>query len=266
MSIFARPSRVRGVLAAVQQGVLSRPVYTEDQLHAAIGEVAARFVLGENGYSTAFGGEIVIAAPFKVRAPVIIPPRCTFLTIRGLPGAGLVADDADQGVLFRVQAPHVTLERVLAFYASEGGTPSAWFNTFVQADPGQSVDGVTFAPQHLRVLDCRCFTDRLFVDASGGDAAGAVLERNYVNAPNGTHDACVVLDSERQCVIRNDLDDGGGDSVTIGANAEGCDVSGNDLGGGDVTSTASLGSNRVWSNTRTGTLALHGTDSAGGNT
>ena len=246
-----------------------RYVRSEEELLYAIGEIAARFdaiLFGDVALLTAGGGKIVLADAFTLSAKVVIPPKCVLLTIEALPGAMLLPSVADQGVVFEVQAPSVTFRNVWAYASTKNGEIS-YFNTFIEAiDSGESYLGAGLNPRTIRAIDCVALCDRLFVDSSAGTADNAYLSGCTVNAPNATHDACVVFASKHCAVVDCSLDDGGGDTVTIDAGAEYCRVNGSDLDGGDVTSTASDGSNVIMGNLRTGTLTLHTTDARGLNT
>lgn len=57
-----------------------------------------------------------------------------------------------------------------------------------------------------------------------------------------------------------------GDNITVAGSATDCVISSNAMNGGDITTTASGGSNTVVGNTNTGTISTHGTDSVANNT
>ena len=265
---FPLPSPIIPLQNSVQQSAAGeRYVNSEEELRQAILAVASTFRVGGAKLATSGGGNIVIAKSFTVSDVVTIPPKCSFLTIRALPGAGIFPVEADQGVLFDIQAQFFTLEKVIALYqVDEGNNPTAWFNVFAQASQGAAVDGVTIKPINMRIHDSIAYCDQLFYDATTDDAGYAYLVGCYSTEANPSHTACVRFNSRGQQVVQCILSDGGGDAVTIDTNASRCVVERCDLSGGDVTSTASGGGSRVWNNERTGTLTLHGDDSSGGNT
>ena len=118
----------------------------------------------------------------------------------------------------------------------------------------------------MRVLRNNVFVDRVFFDDATGAADEATIENNWQSAANSVHDASIAFNSSRQVARGNKLDDGNADTVTVGVNGDYALIEGNDLRFGNVVRTASSGGNRVWNNARHGTLTLHATDSAGGNT
>ena len=265
-SRFPRLPPIRAGLAAKPSEHGEHYVYSEEGLLRALAEVSNRFRFDAAGTPSALGGSIVIAAPFTVKATVVIPPRCTGLTIRGLPGATLLPNAADQGVLFNLQAQLVTIRDLFAFYKAEGGTPTAWFNVFVEASLGAPVDGVIIGPSMCRIRDCVVLADKLYVDTTTDDAAETIVADNWCNEANATHEAAIHFNSGRMIARGNVVQDGGSNSVTVGSDGESCKIVENELGYGGVDTASSLGSNVVWGNTRTGALTLHGTDASGGNT
>ncbi len=265
-SRFPRLPPIRAGLAAKPSEHGEHYVYSEEGLLRALAEVSHRFRFDAAGTALSLGGSIVVAAPFTVKATVVIPPRCAGLTIRGLPGAALLPDAADQGVLFSLQAQLVTIRDLFAFYKAEGGVPTAWFNVFVEASLGAPVGGVTMSPSVCRVRDCVAYADKLYVDTTTGDAAETIVADNWCNEANGTHEAAIHLNSRSMIARGNVVQDGGSNSVTVGSDGEFCKIVENELGYGGVDTASSLGSNVVWSNTRIGALALHATDASGGNT
>lgn len=265
LSAFPRPQLAPPSQLATPHAQRERYVTSEDELISAIGEVAHRSSIAASGQTIAFGGEIVIASSMVMRkTPILIPYQCAGLTIRALAGMGLIPFEGDQGVIFRAEAALLTLRDLFVAFGGTLETPTAWFNTLVEAyDPstaGYDAEGLT-------IERCRLYVDRIFVDESEGNCDNASIAFNHIiSAPNGTHAASIVLDSRGQVACYNVLDDGGGDSITVENDGESCRLIGNDLGGGDITSSASGGLNSIWSNVRSGTITAAGTDSQGGNT
>lgn len=263
---FERPSYARSLMNTVQHGATGeRYVTSEDELRAAIAEVAARLnavQFGGVGYAYAAGGSITIAKTFTVSSTVLISPYCPFLTIRSLSDSMLVAVAEAQEALFEVRADHVTIDGVTAYWGLSGNS-AKWFDTFVKIPSGGG-----FSASSLTISRCRMWVDRMFVDESADDARGAKIVNCFMDAATGSAGAPVVMNSARQMLSGCTLDVGGsGDAVTVGSDAEYCRVLGCDLGYGDYTSTASFGSNTFSGNTRVGTVTAHATDDTlGGNT
>lgn len=237
-------------------------VRSEAELRAAIGAVVGRFRYDPTSGGVAFGGAIVLAAPFKVKAPIIIPGKAVGLRIRGI-GYPIHANEPDQGVLFDVRAPYVRIEGIFAY-----GVASAFFNTFAELNAGGYADRastVALYPNNCTVRECIAYTDRLFVDATAGNADDCrVLDCECIEA-NATHYAPVYIDSSDCRVVRCGLPDGGGDTITVGANGERAKIVDNDCGGGDITTSASAGYNKIDGNTQAGTISSHATDAVGMN-
>lgn len=244
-----------------------RYVRSESELRSAIGEATARFAVDANGFPSALGGSIVVASSFTVKSTIVIPPKASLLTIRSIGGGvRLLPSTADQGTLFKVQGIFVTIRDLFVFYAATDGVPTAWFNTLVETEDLGLVDGLNVNPESCRVLLNTFYGDRLFVDGSAGGSDDALIADNWTSEANGTHAACVVLDSNQMICRDNRLSDGGGDAVTVSANGVDCSVAGNDCAGGDITSSASAGGNVLRGNRRTGTITRHVTDAEGLNT
>jgi hypothetical protein len=265
-TIFNR--RRRGALAPVGSALDAIPVRSESELRAAIARVAARFLTDDNGFSRAAGGEIVIAGTFALRnTPIVIPTRAKACVVRALPGCVLLPTGSDQGVLFKVQTALVQFRDLFVQYAvNDAGALTAWFNTMVETELlGGS------RPSDCVVSGCKFYGDQLFVDGTTSQSDYAVIDGNTITEANASHSACIVFKSEGQRAIKNNLSDGGGDAITVGAAGEKCMITGNDCAGGDITTTASSGSNVVSNNVGSSATTLagttfHATDYVGGNT
>lgn len=254
-TIFTRPRRQIAQTQSAAFDEIRVPSYAE--LLNAITNIASR---GAGNALAALGGSICIIAPFNDwAAPVIIPEECPGLTIRAISLFPLRAATAAVSSMFDVRAEFVTIKDIFSYGDADG-----YFTTF--ATTGSSFTSGRSA-NNLRLFNNVCFADRVFVDASSGKCDDAQIVGNWQNEANASHSAAIVVDSPGALVSGNSLEDGGGDSITVGANASRCAVVGNDCGGGDITSNASGGFNTISANRGVGAVVAAGTDdSAGGNT
>ena len=245
-----------------------RYVYSEAEFRSAIGEVVARFSSDAGKHSMPPGGDIVVAGTFTVSSTIVIPQLAPRIRIRSIGGAVIVPAEPDQGTLFEVRSIFARISDLFVFYKTDDdGNPTAWFNTFVEMVDGGPVGDYNVNPFGCHVVRNVFYGDRLYVDSSLGVADNAIIAENFAGEEaNATHGACVVIDSQRVVCSNNSLSDGGGDAITLSANAEYCSVSGNDCRLGDITSSASVGSNVISGNMRTGTITRHVTDAEGMNT
>lgn len=248
-SAFASPTGVVAITQAQASQQAERPVASEAELRRAIGELAARFNINQ---TAGFGGGILLTGPFTIRSTIIIPERCPGLTIRAAGRFPIRAGSTALAAMFDVRAEMVTIRDLLVY-----GDTAGYFTTFVTI-------GSTFSAgrsaNNCRLLHNDLFVDRIFVD-SGGEADESLIEGNRQVEANASHSATISTTSPRVRIVNNPLlSDGGGDTVTLGALAANCVVAGNDLNGGDVTSSASDGGNRIYGNTNPGTITPHATD------
>lgn len=243
-SIFTRPRRQ--IQAAQSTAFDEFRVASEDEWHAAIASISAR---AGSGILAALGGAICFVAPFTVSAPLIIPGECPGLTVRALSKFPITAATAAVSTMFDVRAELVTIRDIFCHGATGG-----YFTTFV-TNSGNATSGRS--AHTCRVLDCDVIADRIYVDAAAGDAHRAKV-RGVVqlSAANGTHDAPIVFDSGYCTADGCDIDDGGGDAVTIEANGHSCHIVACNFDGADGTSTASQGNNTWIGNTEVGALNL----------
>lgn len=235
----------------------NRIATSEDELRAEIKSLAG---VNSSGSRLTPGGRIMICAPFTVSSPIIIPPEAPGITICA---ASMVPirSRGNLSTLFDVRAEFFAVEGLFVDADSAGNG----FTTFVTLT-GNAASGRSGT--FCTVRGNRVMVDRILVDASAGDCSdGQLVDNIQVNELNGSHSASVFIDSNRWLVRGNTIKDGGGDSITIDANASECRVIGNDLGFGDYTSTASSGGNTFSGNVRTGVVTAHATDDTlGGNT
>lgn len=266
---FPRPTGLRQTHNTQQHASTGeRYVYSEAEFRSAIGEVVARFSSDAGKYSMPPGGDIVVAGTFTVSSTIVIPQLAPRIRIRSIGGAVIVPAEPDQGTLFEVRSIFARISDLFVFYKTDDdGTPTAWFNTFVEMVDGGPVGDYNVNPFGCHVVRNVFYGDRLYVDSSLGVADNAIIAENFAGEEaNGAHAACVVIDSQRVVCSNNSLSDGGGDAITLSANAEYCSVSGNDCRLGDITSSASVGSNVINGNMRTGTITRHVTDAVDNNT
>lgn len=271
LSRYPLPARVAPPLTLPQPVAarqFERYVYSEAEMRSAIGEVVARFSSSAGKYSMPPGGDIVVAGTFTVKSTIVIPQLAPRIRIRSIGGAVILPDTPDQGTLFQVQSIFARISDLFVFYKTDDdGNPTAWFNTFVEMVDGGPVGDYNVNPFGCHVVRNVFYGDRLYVDSSLGVADNAIIAENFAGEEaSGTHAACVVIDSQRVVCAGNSLSDGGGDAITLSSNAEYCSVIGNDCRLGDITSSASVGSNSITGNMRTGTITRHITDAVDNNT
>lgn len=271
LSRYPLPARVAPPLTLPQPVAarqFERYVYSEAEMRSAIGEVVSRFSSSAGKYSMPPGGDIVVAGTFTVKSTIVIPQLAPRVRIRSIGGAVILPDTPDQGTLFQVQSIFARISDLFVFYKTDDdGNPTAWFNTFVEMVDGGAVGDYNVNPFGCHVVRNVFYGDRLYVDSSLGTADNAIIAENFAGEEaNGTHAACVFLDSQRVVCSKNSLSDGGGDAVTVGANGSACNITDNDCHDGDITSSASGGDNTIHDNMRVGTITRHPSDSRGGNT
>lgn len=235
-----------------------RTVTNEDELRRAIRTLAGvNAAVSVNRLTP--GGLIVIACPIAVSSPIVIPDTCPGLTIT----AAARVPITPRGVLatlFDVRAELVTL-RDLFVYATTGptGLYTSYCTAFVTASAalaaGRSVT-------RLSVLDCDAFVDQIYVDASGGKATEAMIARNRQVEANAAHVTSLIIDSLDCHVVDNNLPDGAptAGAIAVTANGGRCSIRGNNVNGGAITTSASLGNNRLGGNVNVGTKAYAATD------
>ena len=249
VSIFNRPKRqiLPTVLAAQRQF----PCESYSDCLAAITEIASAG--GSGDYKTA-GFAIVQTGPWDVTAPIIIPAACIGLTISAVARVPITASGIVSS-LFDVRAPLVTIRNL--FVSSESVTDM--FTAFVILGASTT--------KRLHVLFNDVVADRLYVETASFTSSSAQIHGNEHSRVNLTASAAVVLHGTSIKCSHNNLSDGGGDTITLGSGGSRNTIVGNDLGGGDYTSTASGGLNTFSSNTNVGTVTAHATDNTtGGNT
>lgn len=223
----------------------------EDELRRKLAQFASYSV--DSGNRLSGGGRIVLTRQIVFSRPVIITaPQITIVQAAPFPLSATTLLDC----LFDVRAYNVTLEGIY-FYAP---TAARLCTALVRA----TYDGIDFlTPAQFTMTRCSAYCDQLFVDDSAGAAPYArVLDCHQVEL-NATHAAPIYLDSYGARARGNSLVDGGGDSITVGANGEACEIAGNDCGGGDITTSASLGFNTIVGNIKTGAIAVAAGDAAG---
>lgn len=244
------PERAYGSGAARQQRG-QRFVYSEVDFRRAITLLLADLTtVGGRPFS---GGGLVFAGTFEVTRPLVIPAECAGVTIFAAARfpifpVGVVAS------LFDVRAPLVTIRDLLC--ASRSATHL--FSAFVTV--GNS------GADHLRVLDNYVVADRVYVESATNDPNDCQVIGNVQSHISGTHAAPIVVHGGRAKIERNNVADGGGDGITVGAGGDFASIKGNDLRGADITTSASDGHNVIDGNTQCGTITSHATDAVGLNT
>ena len=255
---FPRPTGLRQTMNTQQQtSVGERYVRTNAELRAAIGECAAAGQssgAGAGDVNVPFGFSICMVGPIRISEPIIIPVECSGLHIRQLGRVPLLPDGVVSTV-FDVRAALVTISDLLVVSESIADM----FTAFVTLGATQA--------DRCRVLHNHVVADRVFLSDATNDATRCIILGNQQQSVNDTHDAPIVINGSRNTVEANHLADGDGvsDVITVASGARNR-IIGNYCDGGDITTTASSGNSAVWFNDEVGTLALHGTDSSGGNT
>ena len=243
-------SRVRRpILPPIGLQSVFREVRTEDELRQALTPTSTTTVAALANS----GRRIVIAGPITLKSPIVIPPELIGVTIEGhgsMPlHCGVNGIDA-----FDIRASLVTI-RGLVLY----GTPTKrWARAFVLDSESDL---------------CRIFDNhvtqaiQLVVDEGVGLADYVWIGNNSVVSPGSGGDI-ISVDSFGWRVTGNILILGGTPvAVGVGANGGRCAITGNDCGAGDITTSASTGSNTISANTNVGAVTAHATDDAlGGNT
>jgi hypothetical protein len=234
-TVFTRPKRQ--ILSTTGTARLTREVRCESQLLVAIAELSAP----RAGFAdldideTPTGGEIVIAAPFTIGATIVVPPEGMCITFRSA-GYAAITPRVAISSMFLVEAAAVSF---IALFCSAAGLSSC-AETFVRIG---SVGGT--AGKDITVERCIVIADRVFVDEHG--ATNAIISRNRQTELSATHAAAIVC--LNPCLIEgNTLADGGGDSITLGAFAQGSRIIGNHTGGGDITTTAATDGSTIVGN------------------
>lgn len=254
-SLFPQPTGLVQVQGTQQHSRLEHTAKTEQQLRVALREIA---LLATSRPFAAVGASICIAASFRVSETVAI--ATSGLRIFALSYVPIFADGA-LAALFDVRAgaESVTIEG-LAVHGVSSGSGFARFVTV--SDP----DGTNDKAKYLRLLRNVVTVDHIIVDDSAGLAESAFIIDNVQAGSLGTHSASISCDSPRWVIRGNTIKDGGGDAILLGAAANRCRITENDLDGADLTTSGSGGVTAISDNVDCGTLTTHATDAVGLNT
>lgn len=252
-SIFSVPGR--GIAPPTSQFQRSAFVATEQELRNAIGSAAARAASAT--LTAAFGTEIVLVKPIRLKAPVDLPSTVPGLTIRSQGRVPLMST----GLLdyaFLVRGPMTTL-RDLFVYVDADVTQR--FATFVRA--GEWV--ASLAPNWCVLENNVVFADQFYDDPvpSFMPQTWRIVGNNF----NMGADARPAINGpmERADISGNSFD-GATAAIDLGGASQHNRIEDNYLGGGSVTTNAGLGNNVIAVNTRAGAIAAAGTDQVGLNT
>ncbi len=221
----------------------ARPVASEDAFRRTMTLLAA----GRARAGMIDSGVIVFSRPFRISRPLVIPAGCDGITIEAV-GLFPMTPTGVVSSMFEVNASRVTIQGIYA-----ASTDAAHMFTSFVTVPAAAAD-VT----GTRVLDNDVLCDRVYVEESGSDASSPLIRGNDHTEVNASHDAAVVVRGVGARIEANLLKDGGGDSITIVGSL--CSINGNDCGGGDITTSAGGGGNRLSANTNVGTKTLHADD------
>lgn len=232
-----------------RQSRFTRYVTSEDEFRRVMSVIASRGGTAE-APGSGFGATVVLAKPFVVSAPLVIPVECIGVTVTASAKFPIVASGVVPA-LFDVRAALVTIRGVLAY----AKTSADMFSTFVRV-PSGAVD-----VNYLRVLDNDAFCDRLFVDVAGEASAPSIVGNTH-RGMSATFAAPIAVLTNDALIEGNTLADGGGDAITIGSGSTygRARIVGNDCSGADITTSGGAGSNILAANTRVGTKSLHATD------
>ena len=253
--LFARPSSIRPALQSQSSARVAKEVFSEDDLIAAIAEIASRF---DGTVLSAFGGAICIGAPITIREPITIPYQCPGLTIFSLSKVPIVAGEAAQDACFIVNAALVTLRGLFVY-----GTADRYFTTFARAVTPSTAG---FSPQNLTIAECNLWVDRIYQDATDNGATDARIIDNWQNEATNSALSTILFDSERCTARGNRIEDSGTNAIEVTANGGYCSIDHNFCGGADIVTSASGGYNTVDANVQCGALTVHTTDALGLNT
>lgn len=241
-------------MPTIGAGRTDQRVATEDEFRAAIGIIALGGPTDDETLSRTAGSSITIAANIVIKSPIVIPRNCFGLQIHG---SGLLVASGVVSSLFSIAARFMLFDRVF----SVSTDTSNMFSTFAE----YYVDEFD-APGFNTFRHCVASADRFVVDISSGVGGSLIDGCRHVHI-NSSHAAPVVfLSTDNRVLNCIGLNDGGGDTVTLGSGAADCTITGNDFDGGNFTSTASSGGNTFIGNTNVGTITKHVLDSCGLNT
>ena len=252
---FPRPLSIRPALQSQSSARVAKEVFSEDDLIAAIADIASRF---DGSIISSFGGAICIAAPITIHEPITIPYRCPGLSIFSVSKVPIVAGSLALDACFIVNAALVTLRGLFAY-----GTSTGYFTTFARAENPTTAG---FKPQNLTIAECNLWVDRIYQDATDNDAHDARIIDNWQNKATASGLSTILFDSERCTARGNRIEDGGTNAVEVTANGGYCSIDHNFCGDADIDTSASAGYNTVDANVQTGTLTTHATDALGLNT
>ena len=236
----------------IQSKQIERYVYSFEELIDAIGWYSAQNE--KYGITTLpeclTGFRIVIANHIALKRGIIIPSYCPGLHITGIAFSPFLPE-ANISTLFTNYAPIVISNLFVADSANGVFVDTFYKPASTNANYSKIVGN-----------DVQC--DKLYVHNSI-TTNHVVIDNNRVYEVSGTHDAPIQLRGSHCKVIHNYLEDGGGDGITLPVGQDNV-ISGNHLGGADITTSASSGRNTIYGNTQVGTITKHATDASGLNT
>lgn len=253
--LFARPSSIRPALQSQSSARVAKEVFSEDDLIAAIAEIASRW---DGSILSAFGGAICIGAPITIREPITIPYQCPGLTIFSLSKVPIVAGEAAQDACFIVNAAYVSLRGLFVY-----GVSDRYFTTFTRT---VTPSATGYQPQNLRIEACDLWVDRIYQDATDNDATDTRVIDNWQTRATASSLSTILFDSERCTARGNRIQDSGTNAIEVTANGGYCSIDHNFCGGADIDTSASAGYNTIDANMQVGVITRHTDDAQGLNT
>lgn len=235
----------------IQAKELQRYVYSYEELLQAIGDIVAKTpnlidVVG----NPLKGAAIIIAAPIKVKKPIVLPSKLFGTVITSVARHPIVPDGVVSS-LFESRAASMQIRDLYVVSSSS----SSKFTSFVTT---LDTEG-TFEPSQLSLINNTVIGDRFLVDSGFADYC-SILGNRMTQIDSSASD---LLHSESQFVNiqGNFFSPLGTDGIVVtGSTGRRTAIIGNSMGGGDITTDSGQGSNTIIGNTLTGTITAHATD------
>ena len=254
--MFGGRRPLRPILGTQATAQVMIEVRTEDELRRALTpkDTTTTAALVANT-----GRRIVIAAPITLKSSIIIDASLPGTVIESH-GAVPIYPGVDGMDAFVIRAPLVSIRGLLLY--ADAGRSFGWGRAFVLQNgtvvAGQLVDPVKANISQIHLVG----GDQLLVDETGNDASDGVLAECVVEQFDGVPNVdCVSINSVGWRIHHNILKASGtGVVIRVGTSGEKTAITGNDLNGQEVHTSASLGSNFIVGTTDDGTLTTHATD------
>jgi hypothetical protein len=255
VSVFGNRRPLRSILPATSTFQVAKEVRTEDELRQALQPLDT---LTNSTVVANTGRRIVITAPITLHSPIIIDESLpgTIIEANGYLPIICGVDGIDA---FEVRAFLCTISGLLfTSTVLSGAATLGQFATCVRVKANNGFCRIL----DCHVLDCESLA---VIEVFAGDG---VIRGCRVGSPTNTSNAdCVTMDGDGWRIEGNWLAAAGiGVAVRITANGEYTAIVGNNLANDGAVSSASLGNNTIFGNTRAGVITNHATDAVGLNT